>query len=64
LVVSQVIKLQVQRISNTCGNQALEHHTGFIGGLTSNKTTGTAHFQHLWQSSFGASYRLHWWSHK
>jgi hypothetical protein len=50
--------------SNTCGSQALEHDAGFIGGLARNKTTGTAHFQHLWQSSFGASCRLHWWSHK
>jgi hypothetical protein len=41
----------------------LEHHTGFIGGLTRNKTTGTAHLQHFWQSRFGASYRLHWWAH-
>jgi hypothetical protein len=43
--------------SNTCGSQAfeefvagmgweveLEQHTGFIGGLARNKTTGTVHF--------------------
>jgi hypothetical protein len=47
LVVSHATKLQVQRISNTCGSQALEHHTGFIGGLTRNKTTGTEHFPTL-----------------
>jgi hypothetical protein len=48
---------KISILSNTCGSQAfeefvagmgweveLEHHTGFIGGLTRNKTTGSAHF--------------------
>jgi hypothetical protein len=66
---------KISILSNTCGSQAfeefvagmgweveLEHHTGFIGGLTRNKTTGTEHFLTLVQFSFEASYRLYWWS--